>query len=144
MFSTRCRNLQAVCEFGVVCFSRVVIVLVPSTTESMPLNRHICASMQLALRETLMLCSLPKQRHMLGFCSLQQSRSFFPLLSGIVLDFLGPRDVCEPLSEACHGELHLPTVADWSSNSSFSFSDSLICDRQLSRCSFFRELHTCK
>ena len=63
--------------------------------------------MQLALREALMLCSLPKQRHLLCFCSLQQSRSVFSLLSGIGLDCLGSRDVGEPLSEACHGELRL-------------------------------------
>ena len=80
------------CEFVVACDRRVVMVRVPCTTESMPLNRRIFASVQLVSREALMLCSLPKQRHLLCCCSLQQSRSFFPLLSGIVLDFLGPMD----------------------------------------------------
>ena len=67
-------------------------------------------------------------------CSLQQSRSFFPLLSGIVFDFLGPMDVCEPLSETCHGELRLHSFADWSSNSTFQLlgvSDLRLSDRSL-------------
>ena len=38
---------------------------------------------------------------------------------GPVLIALGPRDVGEPLSMACHGKFCLPLVADWSSNSIF-------------------------
>ena len=109
----------------------------------MPLNRRIFASVQLALREALMLCSLPKQRHSMCFCSLQQSRSFFSSLSGMVLDFLGPMDVCEPLSETCHDEVRLHSFADWSSNSTFQLlgvSDLRLSDRLL----FFHELHTWK
>ena len=110
------------------------MVRVPCTTESMPLNRQTFASVQLAFQEAPMLCSLPKQRHSLCFCSLQQSRSVFPLLSGSVLDFLGPMDVCEPLSETCHGEVRLHSFADWSSNSTFQLlgvSDLLLSDRSL-------------
>ena len=45
-----------------------------------------------------MLCSLSKQRHLLCLGSLKKSRSVLPLLSGIVLAFVGPQDVGEPLA----------------------------------------------
>ena len=44
-------------------------------------------------------------------------------------------DVCEPLSETCHGELRLHSFADWSSNSIFQLHG--VSDLRLSDRSFF-------
>ena len=44
---------------------------------------------------------------------------------------VSPQDVGEPLSEACHGELRLPLVADcWSSTVNVQLAKSLILDSQ--------------
>ena len=48
-------------------------------------------------QEALILCSLPRQRHLQCVRSLHRTRSFLTLLSGIVLDCLGPQDVGEAL-----------------------------------------------
>ena len=116
------------------------MVRVPCTTESMPLNRRIFAPVQLASREALMLCSLPKQRHLLCCCSVQQSRSFFPLLSGIVLEFPGPMDANHCLRLVMVRSV-CTVLADWSSNSTFQLLGSLICDCQIGPFFFMNFTH---